>query len=455
MRLPLEDIRILDHTRIWAGPQCTRLMADMGAQVIKIESGSRPETNRLGASADRKVGLTRGGYFNTMNRNKLGITLDLSKPKGVEVFKQLVKVSDVVVENFTRRVLPQLGIDYPVLKEIKPDIILVSISGFGLEGPYKDYVSAGWTMDSMAGLASLTGYPGEEPLYSGIPYGDPTSGIFAAIAVLIALEYRSRTGKGQHIDFSGRDGISHLIGEAIMDYTMNQRVQTRMGNRHTSMAPHGAFRCQGEDNWVTIAVSNDDEWRSLCQAMGNPAWAQEARFSNSLSRWQHQDELNPLIEAWTTQHNHVELMHTLQKAGVPAGAMLDHKEFYLDTQLRERGFWEVKEFHDVSPRPYPGMPFKLSNTPGSIRTDPPDLGEHNTFVFKEILGMPQAEMDELDREGVTTVPPLDELLGRTVRGRPRLPQTPVEELAKLGYVGYDPDYLEQLGVKPPADSAEK
>ena len=424
--LPLEGIRVIDVSMWFAGPMATRLLADVGAEVIKIESLKHIDPWRgpvvfneklagrypSGITPERPYNWSAG--FNLQNRNKCGVTLDLGTPQGKEVFKKLVGISDVVLENYSPRVMANLGLDYPVLEKINPQIIMMSLPALGGTGPDKDYVAFGQTINCMSGMAYLTGYIGEEPmLQSGIAYGDPLSGMNAAFAVLSALHYRRRNGQGMHIDLSQVEGIIAFTADAIMDYTMNGRVQGRVGNRHPSMAPHGCYRCQGEDKWVVIAIPSDAAWRRFCQAVGDPSWAEDARFSDVLGRYKHQDELDRLIESWTQKHEHYEVMRILQGAGIPAGPVLDGKELVEEPHLNERGLYEKVTHPETGTHPYIGMYARFSRTPGSIRMPAPCLGEHNHYVYGELLGLSSEEMTELEKDGIIGTRPSLEQQGGT------------------------------------------
>jgi len=420
----LQGLRVIDLSQIFAGPYATKLLADMGAEIIRVECAAR--SGRGGALPRMKPGgafgssfpggdtgersYNRFAYYNEVNRNKYAITLDLTKPLGVEVFKKLVKVSDVLVENFSPRVMANFGLDYPALKQINPEIIMISISGYGQDGPYRDYVTYGEGIEAMTGFSRLTAYPDGEPLKPGIAYADATSGLFAAFAILAALRCRRLTGKGQYIDLSMREALTPLLGEFIMDYTMNRRAARAMGNRHPYMAPHGCYRCRGEDSWIVIAISSDDEWSSLCQVMGDPPWAGDERFSDIMSRRQNQDEMDRLIERWTSQHDHRELMSMLQQAGVKAGAVLNVVELADDPHLEERGFFEPLSHPEAGTHRYPGASWKMSSTPGSLRLPAPCFGEHNEYVFGQLLGLSTDEISKLAEEGVTATEPFS-LLG--------------------------------------------
>jgi Predicted acyl-CoA transferases/carnitine dehydratase len=340
--------------------------------------------------------------FHHWNRNKYGITLNLKDNVGVDIAKRLVKISDVALDSFPPRVMKNFGLDYPALKEVKPDIIMLSMPAYGASGPEKDYRAFGASMEQMSGHAELSGYIGEyeTPMKSGIDYGDPTAGVTAAGLILAALHYRRRTAKGQWIDVSQCEPTSLLIGEALMDYTMNHRMWKRMGNRDPWMVPQGCYRCQGDDKWVVISVSSEEEWRALINVLGNPPWAEEERFRDRLSRWHNQDELDKLINEWTSQYEHYEAMELLQKAGVPAGAVLNAAEVAENEHLKQRGYFLSGSHPKIGTAMFQGSPMKLSKSPITIRRLAPALGEHNEYILKELLGMSEDEIAELEKKQV-------------------------------------------------------
>ncbi len=416
----LEGLRVIDLSQIYAGPYATKLLADIGAEIIRVECAVR--SGRGGALPRMKPGgvfgssfpdgdtgersYNRFAYYNEVNRNKYAITLDLSQPLGVEVFKRLVRISDVVVENFTPRVMRNLGLDYPVLKEMNPQIVMISLSGYGQDGPYRDYVTYGEGVEAMVGLSQLTAYPDGQPLKPGVAYADATSGLHAAFAILAALRYRRLSGRGQYIDLAMREAVTPILGEAIMDFSMNGRVAGPMGNRHHAMAPHGCYRSRGEDCWVVIAISSDEEWRAFCHVMGDPPWTKDEKFVTTSGRLASQEELDRLIEGWTSQYDHIELMNMLQRSGIKAGAVLDIEELAHDPHLRERGFFEEISHPEAGTHLYPGVSWKMSRTPGRLRLPTPCFGEHNDYVFGELLGMSKEEILRLAEEGVTANEPL-------------------------------------------------
>jgi len=276
---------------------------------------------------------------------------------------------------------------------------MVSLPGFGMSGPYKYYQGFGANVEAVCGLTLLRGYRDLDPTTTSSTFHmDAASGITATFAILSALHFRNRTGKGQFIDFSQAENMIPHIGETILDYTMNGRVQTTLGNRHPSMAPHGCYPCKGEDKWVTIAVASDEEWKGFCRVMGNPPWTQDERFSNILSRWRHQDELDRLISEWTKEQDSYEVMELLQKEGVAAGPVLDDADAYADPHIFARGFFEPIQHREAGTHIYPGIMWKMPKTPGTIRSAPPCLGEHNDYVYKEVLKMSDEEIARLKEE---------------------------------------------------------
>lgn len=416
--LPLNGVRVLDLTMAWAGPMAVRILGDMGAEVIKIEAAHHMDRWRGGTFAQRGTDRypdhdpgerpwNRSSFFNTQNRNKQSLVMDLKTPEGKAIFKRLVAISDLVAENFSAGAMGRLDLDYPVLRDIKPDIIMLSMPAFGRTGPDRDYIAHGPTIDEIAGNAFLQGYPDGPPLASGgFAWGDPVAGMNGAMAALIALVHRQETGVGQHIDLSHLEAGVGFNFQAILEYTMNQRIVARQGNRHSSMAPHGCYPCQGEDRWIVIAVGSDEEWRKLRAAMGDPTWAQDERFSTTLGRWQHQDELDGFISEWSVQCDHAELMRELQAHGIAAGAVFDAAELSNDPHLAERGFFEVVTSQATGTHQYPGMPWKMSLTPGQIRTPAPRFGEHNEHVLTTLLGMTREEVKALEESQIVATEPL-------------------------------------------------
>jgi len=398
---PLAGVRVADFTWVWAGPFCTLQLAHLGAEVIRVESARRVCLLRnLPPWLEGKPGINRSGYFNQYNQGKRSITLDLSQPEAQEVAKRLVAASDVAAENFAGGVIERLGLGYEALKGVKEDIIMISMSGYGQTGPESGYVSYGPAQVPLAGMSSLTGYAGWQPMHVGMSYGDPNAGRHAAFAVLAALLYRERTGKGQYIDMSQWESTMVLLGEGFMDYAMNGSQPPRSGNRDPWMAPHGIFRCDGEDQWLSIACGSDDEWRALCEAMGRPGLADDPRFRTLADRKANEDALEVIVEEWTSTQEPMAATELLQAAGVAAFPPMVNYMLDADPHLAERGFWVEKEHPEVGAVRHPGIPWRMSETPCEVWRAAPTLGQDNDYVFGELLGMSGKRIAELAERGV-------------------------------------------------------
>lgn len=393
---PLSGIRIADFTWVWAGPFCTLQLAHMGAEVIRIESMRRVcVTRMLPPWPGGQPHLNRSGYFNQYNQGKRSITIDISKPEGAALAKRIVAASDVATENFAAGVMDRLGLGYQELRKVKPDIIMISMSGYGQTGPESHYVSYGPAQVPLSGMSSLTGYIGWPPMHVGMSYGDPNAGLHAAFVIIAALLYRERTGKGQYIDMSQWESTMVILGEGIMDYTMNGTQPPRSGNRDPWMAPHGIFPCAGEDRWVSIACGSDEEWQALCRAMGRPELAQDPRFRTLADRKAHEDELEAIVSEWTAQRDPFEVTRLLQEAGVAAFPPLMNRELAEDPHMNARGFFVEREHPEVGVRKHAGIPWRMSETPCEVWRAAPVLGQDNQYVFGELLGMSSQQIAEL------------------------------------------------------------
>jgi crotonobetainyl-CoA:carnitine CoA-transferase CaiB-like acyl-CoA transferase len=340
--LPLAGVRVLDLSWVMAGPVATSMLADLGAEVIKVEAIQVLDRWR-GAATLGTSGLGNwelSPNFNTLNRNKFGITLNLGEPRGAAIFRSLLQSCDILAENFTPRVMHNFGLDFDRLTEVKPDLIMLSMPGFGLTGPWRDFVSFAFPTEEMSGIVQLTGYRDGPPQIMGHGSCDALAGLNGAIALLLALEQRRRTGRGQHIDLSQMEACTSLIGEVILDYSMNGRIGGRQGNAHAAMAPHGVYRCRGEDRWVALAVRSNAEWERFGAVLGSPAWVHEERFKTVAGRLQHRAELDERITDWTGAQCCERVMEQLQKAGIPASAVFHAGDLLQNAHLRERGFFE-------------------------------------------------------------------------------------------------------------------
>jgi crotonobetainyl-CoA:carnitine CoA-transferase CaiB-like acyl-CoA transferase len=394
---PLAGIRVTDFTWAWAGPYCTMQMAHLGAEVIRIESQKRPCVTRLIPSfADDVPGPNRAGYFNQYNQGKKSLLLDLSRPEAVEIAKRLAIKSDIVVQNFSAGAIDRMGLGYATLKQLKPDIIMISICGYGQTGPERQYMGYGPASVPLAGISSLTGYRDLGPAEVGISYGDPNAGIFGAFAAMAALAYRHRTGKGVHVDVALWEALLALMPEGLMDYAMNKTQPERDGNRDRWMAPHGCFKCKGDDDkWVTIVCGTEAEWQVLCKAMDRPELATDKRFATVAARKANEDTLEELITTWTKERDRWEVTEILQKVGVATFPSMSNKDLATDTHLTARGYLVQPEHLEVGQRIHAGIPWQMSGTPCEVRAAAPLRGQHTDDVLRDILGMSKAEIESL------------------------------------------------------------
>jgi crotonobetainyl-CoA:carnitine CoA-transferase CaiB-like acyl-CoA transferase len=393
---PLKGIRIVDLTHDWAGPHATRLLADFGAEVIKIEYARRMEMMRGGVKENHAY--NRHPRWHQLNRNKRSITLDLKKTRDVEIVRDLVRISDVLVENSRPGVMAGFGLDHESLRALQPGLIYLSMSAFGQSGPEAGYAGYGAALEALGGVQALTSYDAQTKPYR-IKEMDVTNGILGACALVTALVHRQRTGQEQHIDLSQQETAIHgLIGEFLLEHAMHGTQPTPLGNRHPVWAPHGCYRCAGDDKWVAIAVCSDDEWRRLCSVIGKPELRQDRRFDFQAGRLGHHDELDRIIEQWTSQRSHYQAMHELQRAGIVAGAVLSTEELSNDPHLRERGYFVTGQ----DGKRYPGVPFRLSAARNEVWRRGPDLGEDQEYVLCQLLGRSMEEIEPLKAEQIGT-----------------------------------------------------
>ena len=417
--LPLKGLRILDLTQIAVGPYATMLLGFMGAQVIKVESRTRMDTSRGFArpSTTGAYNLYPGGdpgerpwnrsaHHVHRNPNKLDVTLDLATPEGKELLLKLAVVCDVLVENFRASVMDRLGLGYDAISRANPQIIYAKISSQGATGPEMDYGSLGSTLEQTGGMASITGYEGGQPLMSNETFPDPVVGILTVGALMAALRVRLRTGNGAFIDLSQREVTVGMMGEAYLDYAMNGRVAGLTGNRHRVHAPQGVYPCVGEDSWVAVSVRSDAEWRELCEAIRRPDLAGDARLATAAGRREHHAEIDEAIAAWTRGRGHYQAMHLLQARGVPAGAVLKGGETIVDPHLEARGFWDTVEHPEAGEYRQVTTPWRMSRSQRIHATPAPGLGEHNALVLGGLLGLPESELESLERRGIIGARPV-------------------------------------------------
>ena len=451
-RRPLENIRVVDLSRVFAMPFAGANLADLGAEVIKIDTCQAQfmETTRTitGPFPDNRPGelwWEQGGTFQTLNRGKRSLTLDLRSEEAQTILKELVSVSDIVLENFTPRVMARFGLDYASLRAVKPDLIMVSNTGYGHSGPWSNFGAMASALEPTHGTGAFMGYldddgsgrlqPGSVPNKVGNSYTDFLATWTALLSVMAALLHRAKTGRGTWIDLAMYQAGAAFIGEGLLAYSFNGERARRIGNRHSSMAPHGCYPCLGDDQWVTIAVRDDEDWTAFCAAIEQPELATSARFATAPQRLQHQDELDGMVAAWTGRRTSYQAMETLQAAGVPAGPVLTAGQALRDPHFRQRGFFERvihPEETGIGSREYIGRGWKFSASTAEIAGPAPLLGEANGYALQELLGLPQSRLDTLAEAEVIGTEPIG--------GRPPS-QVPLETQVELGWIaGYVTDY---------------
>ncbi len=399
--LPLRGIRVADFSWMIAGPLTTRVMANFGAEVIRIESAARYDTIRTGGPRpEGNTSPNTAGVFNDCNTSKLSLALDLGSPEGLDVAKDIVAVSDVVTNSFRGDRMGRWGMAYEDLIKIKPDIIMLSMPMMGTTGVHQRYGGNGINIIAGAGISGITGFPNRAPVGTGSLYpdfaGNPNH---AGLAVLAALRHRNRTGKGQFIDLAQYESTIALLGTSVLQYTAGGSLPPRPGNRSNFAAPHGVYRCAGDDRWCAIAVESEDEWRGLCRAMGDPEWTQESRFTTITERRKHHDDLDRLIEGWTSVREPYDVMNSLQAQGVPAGVVQDSDDLLNnDPAYRERHVL-VMDHPETEPMTTHGEPITMSGAEPVVERAPL-MGEHTEYVLKELLAVDEADVDQLYVDGV-------------------------------------------------------
>lgn len=401
-KLPLSGIRVVNFGWVWAGPVCGQTLGFLGAEVLKIESMARVDmTRNLPPFAEGKVDPNRSLSNNACWAGNGSVSLNLKKPRALQLALDLIAQSDVVIENFGPGVMEKMGLGYEKLSAMKPDIILMSMPGAGLTGPMKDVRTYGLSLTSLTGLDSLVGYKQGAPIPVENAFADPFAGIFGGFAVLTALQHRDNTGEGQHIDFSQQEAVMQMVGPAYMDYQLNGRVGRTLGNEHPLMfaAPHGVFPCAGDDRWIAIAVQNDGEWQALVEGMGKPDWACSAGYATAKGRLAGIDHLHAQIAAWTPAFDDRALAEHLQHFGVAATPVLNIGDLLEDPQYKAREtFIEVRHPLGYQETIY-GAYVKTSQS--EIEVNPgPIIGRDNEYVFKKLLGISEQDYQQLVEDKV-------------------------------------------------------
>lgn len=399
--MALENIVIVNFGWVLAAPVAGKYLADLGATVIRVESVHRPDPLRINTPyKDNVPGVNRSAYHALYNANNYSIAINLKHPRGIEVAKRLVAKSDVVIENFTPGSMKRLGLSYEDLKEIKSNIIMLSLSMQGQMGPYASHLGFGNQLTGLTGFTQLTGWPDRTPVqpYAGVT--DACAPSLGAAAVIASLLYRRKTGKGQYLDLSQNEASIHYLTPLMLDYFTNSRIANRSGNRSLYAAPHAAYPCKGDDKWCAIAIFDDDEWEAFCSVLGKPEWAERTEFSTLVGRKNNEEELDANISEWTIEHTAEEVMALMQAAGIAAGVVKEPGQLIEDPQLNHRNYFWYINHSELGRYPHLGESFQLSETSVEGRMPAPKLGEHTEYVCTKILGMPDDEFIELFQEGV-------------------------------------------------------
>jgi benzylsuccinate CoA-transferase BbsF subunit len=401
-KLPLAGIRVTDFTWIGAGSYCTKILADYGADVVKIESINRLDSLRLTAPYKDKIkGVNRSGYFADRNTSKRSVTINMKNARGVELVKKLIAQSDVVANNFTPDVMPRFGLGYEDVCKIRPDIIYLAMSMAGAQGPESKYLGYGASMGALTGIQNLMALPGREPVGTGTNFPDHIPNpCHAAFAVLCALRHRRMTGEGQYLDIAQTEPTVALLGPTLLDLTVNGREQQAVGNDHPSAAPHNAYPCEGDDRWIVICAMDDEQWAALAAVLGSPAWTQDAVWQRADTRYEHRRKLDALIAAETATWKAEDLMLALQVKGVPAGVVQNAEDIVTrDMQLAHRGHWLTLDHPEMGPSIYNAGPFRSRHMPAGASRPAPLLGQHTQEVCAELLGLGPSEVAELQQSG--------------------------------------------------------
>jgi benzylsuccinate CoA-transferase BbsF subunit len=394
--LPLADVKILDLMWVMAGPASTRILADYGATIVRVESQRRIDTARtLQPFLKRKPGPDNSALFQNLNAGKYGISIDMTKEAGREVIRDLVRWADVVTESFSPRAMKGWGLDYPSLRKIKPDIIMISSCLMGQTGPWAKFAGFGNLAAAISGFFNLVSWPDRPPAGPFSAYTDYVAPRFSALSILAALDHRRRTGQGQYIDQSQAEATLHFLGPALLDYAVNGRVQGGMGNRDPEMAPHGVYPALGEDRWLALAVHTDQQWQALCAAMDTSDLAHDPRFATKAARLAHQDELDEIVSTWTKTQDRFDMEKLLQERGVAAGAVLGLFDLEHDPQLQHRQHFVPLEHHKLGPVTVEGSRFRLSRTPAQVSRPAPTWGRDNQYVLEQILGYSEEKITQL------------------------------------------------------------
>ncbi len=392
---PLQGIRVVELTKVWAGPYTGKMLGFLGAEVIRVESMGSLDVTRTYGVED----INNAPGFKAVNPQKLSVQIDMKKPEGIKLLLDLLAEADVMVENLRPGAIERLGLGYEAVKKINPAIVYVSMGMYGSDGPLAYQTGYAPCFAALGGLSALVGYEGESPAGMNVRYADSTFGAVAAYAATVALLHRRRTGTGQFIDVSAVETMTAMIGDAVIDYSLNGVVAEASGNRHSAMAPHGVYPCR-DGEWISIAARDDSVWAALAQAMDKPELAQQTEFNTLAARKANEDTLDAMLAAWTYAADAGELAALLQAAGVAACKSQSSLDMIADQHLWLRGFYREVADQSGNNRLILGPSWTMSRT-AAVVDDSPRLGQHNRYVFGELLGLSEAEQQELTDTKVT------------------------------------------------------
>jgi crotonobetainyl-CoA:carnitine CoA-transferase CaiB-like acyl-CoA transferase len=413
--LPLDGVRVLDVTSSWAGPWCTKILGDLGADVIKVEAVQAYDLTRgpvasedWRAYANRGAGrpYERADTFLKPNRNKRGITLNLKDARGADLFRRLAVVSDIVAENFAPGEMEKFGLGFDELRALNPRLVLLRMPAMGASGPERDYVGFGSTLEMLSGITNLTGYEGGPPMKSGFWYGDPISGVHAAAAVMMALLERDATGVGQIVEVAQVETLTGFAADALLQYAVNGELYDRIGNRDLGAAPQGCYPTREDDTWITLSVTTTKQWRVLATLMGRADWADDSSLGTAAGRRAHADEIDAAISVWSREREQLAAARDLERAGIAVAPVYSNRQIFEDEQVRARGFFEQVTHPVAGTHEYPGAAWLLDGERPLSRRPAPLLGEHNREVLGGLLGLDNDTMDALEADAVIGYAPL-------------------------------------------------
>ena len=406
---PLSNSRIADLTNVIAGPVATRILGHMGAEILKVELPWGRAIGNIAMHGEDEEGraYNKVGTFNEVNRAKKSIAIDLTHATGKEVFKEIVNVSDIVIQNYSPRVMGNLGLTYEDLRAVKPDIIMVSMPALGLEGPWSNYISFGPGTDALGGLSSITGYKNGRPHKPGNFYADHNSGFHVATGIMAALFRRYKTGEGQHLEIVLREATMSVIGEYFIEYQFTGKEPKRIGNDHPVFYPHGIFRCKGDDSWIAISVESNQEWQTLCEVIESTELKNDNNLTEVSSRRLNREKIELEITDWTKSKSNKEAMHLMQTRGIRAGIVAKASDILSDAHVSERNYLDTVEHPDAGEYTSPGLPFKFTRSSTNLGVRAPMFSEHTLPILSDLLARDKSTIDSLIEKGTTPLEPID------------------------------------------------